>query len=118
MAREPVEDLDQLELIVKIVLEPKYHFIRFSKPGQHAIAPLQAGKRFGFGPVAQLCKESRSNRPHLVERKPRRNRTLVQHVLPGKDLPAQAVSRNETESPFVTCKVCAMTEPGLLPGII
>ena len=89
LAAEPVEDLQELELVVEIVLEPQDDAVERRRMGEPAVARLQIGRNLlplAPAPVRQILG---ADRGQLGERASRRHRPLMQHVAPRQHLCAR-----------------------------
>ena len=102
VGREAIENLDQLQLIVEIVLEPEHDFIeatgqrRHARAAErlleHAVAIFEVpGDQFTRPPAAAR-EEIRSLLAKRGRSQPRRHRPFVEHVIPRHDLAGDAGS--------------------------
>ncbi len=83
--REPVEDLEQLELIVEVVLEPEDDLLVVRDRGEGVVALLQVGQRRLVRCPPSVGKEAGPDRTQLLGGEPARDRPFVQHVASGDD---------------------------------
>ena len=93
---EPIEDLDQLKLVVEVALEPEDDFLRALNGREGAVA----GREHRIGglvraPAARLDEPGPDVAHLLVRARWAGYRPFVQHVLPGNDRPRQPGIPNE-----------------------
>jgi len=82
---QPVEHLDQLQLVVEVVLEPEHDLIVLARAAEGGV-PLGKGlSDLGESTPASIGNEARSLLGKRFERQPGAHRPFVQHVAPGKD---------------------------------
>ena len=91
-SREPIEDLQELELVVKVPFKPQHDFPEFGEGSNLPIALLEDLENRAFLVPAE-GKGGDETRPHwaqIVERKPFGHRAFVENVVPEEDFSLQA----------------------------
>ncbi len=89
MRGEPVEDLEELELIVEIVLEPQHYAIELGAHGEPAVARRELvldGVEIAAAGAREIFD---TNGRQLFRRRRDRHRPFMQHVAPGQHLGAR-----------------------------
>src|SRR5271166_1173321 len=86
LIREKIKELDQLQLVVKIVLEPEKHASKLAVAADHGISRAKCGAQFLLGQPSSLREELCPDGGQFFERERRRNRAFVKNIAPGQDL--------------------------------
>ena len=86
--REEIEQLDQLQLVVKIVLEPKNHAFKLAVTADYRVTRAESRVEFLFGQPPSLRKEISSDGGQVLKWQRRWNRAFVKNITPGQDLTA------------------------------
>ena len=82
---KPVQNLEQLELVIQVVLEPEHNLIVGPKIRDRGISQAEIGQHLVIlGPPAR-GNEAGTTAAHFLNRKAGRRRTLVQHISPRDD---------------------------------
>src|SRR5215218_9590257 len=83
---EPIQHLNQLELIIQIVLEPEHDLVMIAALSERTVTTAELiANALRMGPAASGDIRG-SNRGELLEREAIRDRPFVQHVSPGEHL--------------------------------
>src|SRR5262249_5977245 len=84
IAAEPVQDLEQLQLIIEIVLKPENDFLMFRGVFKYLIARGKTSAELFIVARAKAGKRLRPDIGKLAQRRGLGNRTVMQYVAPGK----------------------------------
>ena len=91
---EPVEQLNELQLIVEIVLEPQYDLVVPCGIAEGRVALGELLLYFAQRAPAGGGDELRAPAGERVERQPGVHRPLVQHVAPGQEFALYRTCQN------------------------
>jgi hypothetical protein len=82
-AAEPIENLQELELVIEVMLEPQHHAVEGVGASKPAIARLEiGGDLLAVSPPA-IGEILGTDCGQLGKRRGERDRVLMQHVAPG-----------------------------------
>ena len=98
-AREPIQDLYELKLIVKVVFKPQDYLFVVVETGDCFVSPRKRNLRERH--VEKLREEPFPNPAQFLERQTARNRRVVQDVVPTDHLARKPGWGIETGSPLV-----------------
>jgi hypothetical protein len=91
-----VEDLQQLELVVEIVLEPEDDLAVTLEGLQQIVAPGEFGMNLlEVAPVQGVGNEPRPHSAHLLEGQPAGHRTLVKGIAPGQQIAGEPAAAQQ-----------------------
>jgi hypothetical protein len=82
---EPVEKLDQLELIVQVVLEPEDDFLMLAEPVELRVTTDEVAKHLFEDAPSLFRNETHAHCSQLLGGEAGRDRAFVEYVAPGKN---------------------------------
>src|SRR5262249_21627007 len=94
LSREPIENLEELKLVVEIVLEPEHDLLMLPKCGHGFIPPPKLGNHLLVGAPTAILDEPGTDLTEFVSAQRRRNRSLVERVAPRQDGSHQTARRD------------------------
>lgn len=96
---EPIEDLQELKLVVEVVLEPQHHALEGARSCKAAIARLKICRDLLTVSPAAIGEIVRTDRGQLGKRRGERDRALMQHVAPRQNLGAADCAPQQLAGP-------------------
>src|SRR4051812_21871978 len=84
LSREPIQQLDQLQLVIEVMLEPQHYFFMPPKVCERLIATLKLSMYEFIVAPSKRCQRPRAHVRELRQAQTAGDLAVVQHIIPRK----------------------------------